>query len=664
MYIASLFDENIGPIEDIHIDFPLTEDGFPKPIIFVGENGSGKSTLLSNIVDAFYTIAATHFSNVMPDDDKGPGQRYYKAINPSEIQIGKRYLYAYMTFDNNPPIQYMFKAGMLSFDEFKGIRKKLYTKYAMPFEIPLEGGSKTVNLNGVDVEKIFQTDVICYFGPDRYEKPIWMVEKYIDDNLHPSVRPRIAGVLNNPISVKSVTGTNLQWLMDIIVDSRSDVEMADDGGLILGGFHTETLWGMGKARRNLETILGQILWKDVRFSVPLRNHGISRFNIVEAKTNNVIVPTLDSLSAGQIALFNMFSTIVRYADNNDLSKSIALENISGIVVIDEIELHLHASLQKEVLPKLIKLFPQVQFIITSHAPLFLLGMQETFGDDGFEVYEMPTATKISVERFSEFQRAYDYIRETQTYQKEAEAAIEKAKARLTSKVMIITEGASDWKHMKTAMTVLKDKPEYAEVFAGLEFEFFEYEPGNPEMGYKTLMQICKNYADMPHDGKYLFIADRDVEEANNFFGNDNGRFKKRSKSVYSFLIPVPAARQDTPEICIEHLYSDSEIKTEVEINGVKRRLYMGNEFDSRGLATDINRFCKKANVCGPGKIDIIEGTQKDRITSISNSEGVDNYALSKMNFAKYVSEHPDQFNFDNFVELFKIIKEIIADGAL
>ena len=72
-------------------------------------------------------------------------------------------------------------------------------------------------------------------------------------------------------------------------------------------------------------------------------------------------------------MFNTFATIIRYADNNDINQSIHLDRITGIVVIDEIELHLHTKLQKEVLPRLIQLFPKVQFIITTHAPLFLLG---------------------------------------------------------------------------------------------------------------------------------------------------------------------------------------------------------------------------------------------------------------------------------------------------
>ena len=89
---------------------------------------------------------------------------------------------------------------------------------------------------------------------------------------------------------------------------------------------------------------------------------------------------------------------------------------------------------------------------------------------------------------------------------------------------------------------------------------------------------------------------------------------------------------------------------------------MGNEFDKYGHAQAIDRFCERKDICGPDKINIIEGSQGDKIYSFSNS-GVVNYALPKTAFAKYVSENPSKFNFDNFVEIFKIIKEIIADGV-
>lgn len=44
---------------------------------------------------------------------------------------------------------------------------------------------------------------------------------------------------------------------------------------------------------------------------------------------------------------------------------------SGIVLIDEIETHLHLELQKMVLPILTKVFPNIQFIVTTHSPFVL-----------------------------------------------------------------------------------------------------------------------------------------------------------------------------------------------------------------------------------------------------------------------------------------------------
>lgn len=48
-------------------------------------------------------------------------------------------------------------------------------------------------------------------------------------------------------------------------------------------------------------------------------------------------------------------------------------HIRGIVLIDEIEQHLHPSLQTEILPRLAKLLPHVQLFATTHSPLVVLG---------------------------------------------------------------------------------------------------------------------------------------------------------------------------------------------------------------------------------------------------------------------------------------------------
>lgn len=46
--------------------------------------------------------------------------------------------------------------------------------------------------------------------------------------------------------------------------------------------------------------------------------------------------------------------------------------IDGIVLIDEIDLHLHPSLQRTLIPKLRATLPRVQFIVTTHSPMVLL----------------------------------------------------------------------------------------------------------------------------------------------------------------------------------------------------------------------------------------------------------------------------------------------------
>lgn len=61
---------------------------------------------------------------------------------------------------------------------------------------------------------------------------------------------------------------------------------------------------------------------------------------------------------------------------------------SGVVFIDEIDLHLHPSLEQEVVQCLRKIFPNVQFIMTSHSAAVIANLDTTekvMNEDGNEV---------------------------------------------------------------------------------------------------------------------------------------------------------------------------------------------------------------------------------------------------------------------------------------
>jgi len=666
MYLKRIISENVGPIEKVDIKPSFNDDGSPKPLILVGENGSGKSTLLSNIVDSFYEIASKAFSNVVKPDRLG--HVLYKTINPSEIKIGKRFLLSFLEYDI-PNTQYVFKAGKLSMEELK---EKIDVNSSISWNDT--DGIKDVNTSEKDAENAFNRDIVCYFGPDRYEKPAWMGKSYFnnEDGCHLALKENWSGILKNPITIKNVTGDSLQWLLDIIADSRADIEFVDDTNINFIHQNVPELKLLLQSRKNVETILSKILGKDVFFLLNRRDQWNSRFRILSK--NGVVSPTLDALSTGQLALFNMFSTIARYGDVGNINNSIHLENIKGIVVIDEVELHLHSNLQKEILPTLIKLFPKVQFIMTTHSPLFLLGMRDTFGEDGFDIFEMPSGNKIDVERFSEFQKAYDYYQHTQKHQEELNDIVKQIKNDSSEKPLIITEGASDWMHLEAAYKALKEKNECASIFEGMLIDFLRYEPIKQDdicglmqssnssslrmnMGADELKKICEGMAKVPQSRKYIFVADCDKDDVTSKLGGHP--YKDWGNNVYSFVLPIPQLRENTPKICIEHLYSDEEIKTECEICGKKCRLFMGSEFDVRGISSSLGLICENKKACGPQSIAILEGSKGEKITPFADPS--DNRGLSKIKFANNIlNKIPpfDNFNFSNFIKIFEIIKEI------
>lgn len=662
MQIKRIYSRNIGPIESANIEFYTNDDNTPKPVILVGENGTGKSTVLSNIVDAFYEMAGKAYKNVLEGD--GNGHQYYKAIIPSEIKIGHKYMASFIEFceSNDEKIieQYVFKGGNLNYVEFEhemGIKLKSKNKWES--EKPI----KEITVSKEDVERIFSANIFCYFGPDRYEKPQWMGEKYYatsqNDDVHIVVKPLYNGNLYTPILVKDVTEETLKWLLDVIVDSRVDIIATDVGLQIIHSNINEVL-GLGVARQNIEDVMSAIIGKDVYFGLNYRSTHGSRFNILDKENNEVIVPTLDALSTGQSALFNMFATIVRYGDSKDINRSIEREEIEGIVVIDEIELHLHSKLQRDVLPKLLKLFPKVQFVITTHSPLFLLGMDEQYGKDGYCIYQMPKAEIISSECFSEFQNAYAYMACTEKFQSEIRNAIHNKKG----KTLIVTEGATDWRHLKAALHYFQSN----QIYDDLDVEFLEYNPKNSkkddlvklDMSGSHLVTMCKEFSKVDQPRKIIFIADADDSNTIRDLSEKEQKYKKWENNVYSMVLPVPKHRESTPNICIEHYYTDNDLTKSLEINGINRRIFLGREFDEYGVSNDKKYMCTDRNSCGKNKINIIDGQSEKRVFLIEDDEKI-NLALPKMDFAEVIytgREEMSNIDFSEFHLVFDIIKQI------
>ena len=81
---------------------------------------------------------------------------------------------------------------------------------------------------------------------------------------------------------------------------------------------------------------------------------------------------LEELSDGYSSVIQIVSDLILRMDKNWLlGDEISQYDTEGIVLIDEIETHLHIGLQKKIMPFLTQFFPKIQFIVTTHSPYIL-----------------------------------------------------------------------------------------------------------------------------------------------------------------------------------------------------------------------------------------------------------------------------------------------------
>lgn len=91
----------------------------------------------------------------------------------------------------------------------------------------------------------------------------------------------------------------------------------------------------------------------------------------------------NTMSSGYSAVFDIINDLMMRMESK---KDYATE---GIVLIDEIDTHLHLELQRVILPFLTELFPNIQFIVTTHSPFVLNSI------DNAVIYDLETQKLVN-----------------------------------------------------------------------------------------------------------------------------------------------------------------------------------------------------------------------------------------------------------------------------
>lgn len=411
MYLEHIYLENSGPLRLVDLSFAYTSQGEPKPIVLVGANGGGKTNLLSLITDALFEAAAQHYENVLPT--KGMGRAWFRVVGGRTTTVGALGGFTILRFNHDrESLLYREKSGIV---DTAAARQRVPGDMARMVNWPAEESVKEFTISDELSRRIFNDGVYAYFPSSRSEIPHWLNRDSLPD-IEFDVFAAFSKQLRKPIFVERSLDRFKQWLIAVILESRSHIGVNPDSenstqfhlkGDVAATLLSDTV--LSQCNLILQRILDD---ENARFAW-LGRKSADKLGI--ARGNELILPNLDALSGGQSILLGLFGTLLRYGDQSVSGPALNLDSIEGICIVDEIDSHIHVDLQHRILPSLIKLFPKIQFILSSHSPLFVLGMEKTFGADGFQLIEMPSGRAVTAETYSEFGKAMQALSATEMF---------------------------------------------------------------------------------------------------------------------------------------------------------------------------------------------------------------------------------------------------------
>jgi len=120
---------------------------------------------------------------------------------------------------------------------------------------------------------------------------------------------------------------------------------------------------LNNIRKSINTALQHIGYENIRYDAELSS--------VVIENNEIGILSVELLSDGVKSMLAMVADIAHRCTRLNPHFSNASQLTKGVVLIDEVDMHLHPSWQQNVLNDLQTIFPLIQFIVTTHSPQVL-----------------------------------------------------------------------------------------------------------------------------------------------------------------------------------------------------------------------------------------------------------------------------------------------------
>ncbi|MDL2321619.1 AAA family ATPase [Desulfosarcina sp. OttesenSCG-928-B08] len=333
MKIQSLHLENYRCFSDLRIDFD------EKLTILVGVNGSGKTAILDALA-VFLQGFISRLSSLV-SSMRVSGIEKIIDISSSDLQHGTiaiKLSYSIKNVDSDI---------VLNFEKKRMDKKKLT---ATLLEDKLNEFDKLVKLHQKHTVGKEPLPIAVYYSSKR-------ILNQETRNQDAQSEPRQAYV--NAFNPQVDFSSSLAWFIAKASEEALEGRRRDDNTYIIPE--------LSAVRKAISQALGEYGEPYVTETPPVL--------FIPKKDSSDEAFRIEQLSDGYRTMLALVMDLARrMAVANEAiqwSEGESILHSPGVVLIDEVELHLHPSWQQTVLPSLMEIFPNVQFIVTTHSPQVL-----------------------------------------------------------------------------------------------------------------------------------------------------------------------------------------------------------------------------------------------------------------------------------------------------
>lgn len=296
------------------IDIPLSSDT-RKNLILTGKNGSGKTSLLEALARHLSFVASNHYRSM---------KDCLQSVKKCQENLAN---------EDDP-------SGVILYELQKDLSASEQTlSYWTTGAVPQY--SSILTLRNRYAHGQF---VLSYFRDERN------IDVKIEKNIEKISLPTVYSISDSPASD----------IAKYMVNLKTTQAFAKNEGIKARDDEIENWF------QRFESIL-QIIYDDNSIKL---NFDIENFQFTITMDGREPFD-FNTMSMGYAAVFDIIADLMMRMESQHRY------DLEGIVLIDEIETHLHVELQKKIVPILTELFPNIQFIMTTHSPFVLNSAQNT-----------------------------------------------------------------------------------------------------------------------------------------------------------------------------------------------------------------------------------------------------------------------------------------------